>query len=323
VSEGEPLSHPFAALTPDVVLDAAERLGVHCDGRLLELNSFENRVFRVGVDDGPPLIVKFYRPQRFSPAAIGEEHAFLAELKGAELPVAAPLGEPSLMPIDVPGATFLVALFPCLPGRAVDLESKDHLAWLGRLLARMHLIGARSRFRHRATLSAQQADAALNAILQGPLCPPSLLTRAADVGSALGDRIRARFDAVGPTATIRLHGDLHRGNLLWNEGPLLVDFDDAVNGPAVQDLWMLLPDDGDSAARDALLEGYETFRPFERTELALIPALRALRRLHFAGWLSQRYNDPAFPRAFPYAASARFWEDDIIEWQQLLRDEDS
>ncbi len=308
--------HPFAALTPDVVLDAAERLGVHCDGRLLELNSFENRVFRVGVENGSPLIVKFYRPQRFTSDAIHEEHAFLRELADAELPVAPALGSPSLLPVDAAGVAFMAALFPCLPGRSADLESADNLAWLGRLIARMHIVGARSRFEHRATLTPALARTALDAVIGGLLLPEHLGSRAREYGSQLTSRIEKLWADAGSCARLRLHGDLHRGNLLWNEGPLLVDFDDAVNGPAVQDLWMLLPVD-DESALEALLEGYETFRPFDRSELALIPALRAIRRLHFAGWLSQRYADPAFPRAFPYAAGARFWEEEVNDWREL------
>lgn len=309
-------AHPFSVLTPDVVLDATERLGVRADGRLLELNSFENRVFRVGVEDGPPLIAKFYRPGRFSDAAIGEEHQFLRELAEAELPVAAALGEPSLQTVAVGGECFSVALFRCLPGRAADLESEDNLAWLGRLIARVHLQGARRRFEHRATLSPLIAERSLAAILAGPLLPDYLVARARSNGTALAARIAAQWQAMGSMPSLRLHGDLHRGNLLWNEGPLLVDFDDAVNGPAVQDLWMLLPEEN-PAALDALLEGYESFRPFDRSELALIPTLRALRRLHFAGWLSQRYTDPAFPRAFPYAGSAKYWEEEVNEWSEL------
>ncbi len=211
---------------------------------------------------------------------------------------------------------FMAALFPCLPGRSADLESADNLAWLGRLIARMHIVGARSRFEHRATLTPALARTALDAVIGGLLLPEHLGSRAREYGSQLTSRIEKLWADAGSCARLRLHGDLHRGNLLWNEGPLLVDFDDAVNGPAVQDLWMLLPVD-DESALEALLEGYETFRPFDRSELALIPALRAIRRLHFAGWLSQRYADPAFPRAFPYAAGARFWEEEVNDWREL------
>lgn len=316
--------HPFDALGPEQVLDAVEGLGIECDGRLFALNSFENRVYQVGRRDGDPLIAKFYRPGRLSDAEILEEHAFLAELAAAELPVAAPLaGADGRTLLDFVladgehrGEHFRVALFPRLRGRAPELESAIHLEWLGRLLARMHRVGACARFRRRPPLSvARLGEAALAATLEGPLLPPSLQSRYAACGQELLAAVRARFDALAPLPTLRLHGDLHAGNLLWNEaGPLLVDFDDCCEGPAIQDLWMLLPGDveGREAALAALARGYQDFRAFDWGQVALIEALRALRLLHHAGWLSARHDDPAFPRAFPYASQARFWEEHLL-----------
>lgn len=316
--------HPFDALGPDEVLDAVERAGFACDGRMFALNSFENRVYQVGRDGGEPLIAKFYRPGRLSDAEIAEEHGFLAELAGAELPVAAPLaladGRTLMGFRTAQGAHFRVALFPRLRGRAPELESAEHLEWLGRLIARMHLIGARGRFRKRAALGvARLGDAGLKATLDGPLLPAGLRTRYAASGARLLAGVRTRFESVGRLSVLRLHGDLHPGNLLWNEaGPLLVDFDDCCEGPAVQDLWMLLPgdDDGRERALAALVSGYEEFRPFDWTQAALIEALRTLRLLHYGGWLSARHDDPAFPRAFPFATQARFWEDHLITLEQ-------
>lgn len=318
--------HPFDALRPEGVLDVVEQLGVQCDGRLFALNSFENRVYLVGREGAEPIVAKFYRPERLSDAEILEEHAFLEELAEAELPVPAPLRDAtgrSLIPVQLPGAeggdglpvSYRVALFPRLRGRAPELEALEHLEWLGRLVARLHQIGARSRFAQRPRLSVERlGEQGLNAMLSGPLLPDALKPRfASSVGALLG-LVRAVF-AANPSSTLRLHGDLHPGNLLWNEaGPVLVDFDDCCSGPAIQDLWMLLPgdEDGRQRALGALLEGYEVFRSFDLGELALIEALRALRLVHYGGWLCARFDDPAFPLAFPFAASARFWEEHML-----------
>jgi Ser/Thr protein kinase RdoA (MazF antagonist) len=326
--EHGPGTHPFDALTPERVLDAVERLGVPCDGRLFALNSFENRVYQVGREGAEPVIAKFYRPGRWSDAEILEEHAFLAELAAAELPVAAPLADGqgrtlSTMALDLEGDGVLpcrVALFPRLAGRSPDLESSEHLEWLGRLVARLHLIGARQPFRTRPRLSVERlGDTALADTLAGALLPDGLRGRYERSVRALLGRVRGAI-AANPARQLRLHGDLHRGNLLWGEaGPLFVDFDDCLTGPAIQDLWMLLPGDEEerrSAVGD-LVAGYETFRPFDWSELALIEPLRALRMVHHAGWLSARFDDPAFPRAFPYAAQARFWEEQLMALEEM------
>lgn len=327
--------HPFDALRPETVLDAVERLGVASDGRLFALNSFENRVYLVGREGAEPLIAKFYRPGRLSDAEILEEHAFLDELTAADLPVAAAIRDGdgrSLVAIhldarasseDASGsaaATYRVALFPKLRGRAPELEADEHLEWLGRLIARLHGVGRAGRFEQRPPLSiARLGDAGLAATLSGPLLPEAMKTRfSASVTELLG-AVRAAFDRCGSLSTLRLHGDMHPGNLLWNDdGPAFVDFDDACSGPAIQDLWMLLPgdDDGRRRALAALVNGYEMFRPFDWSEAALIEPLRALRMIHYGGWLSARFDDPAFPRAFPFAAQARFWEEHLITLEQ-------
>lgn len=317
-------THPFDALRPDTVLDVVERLGVECDGRLFALNSFENRVYLVGREDAEPVVAKFYRPERISDAAILEEHAFLQELAEADLPVAAPIPDAdgrTLIDVQLaPGdhteaARYRVALFPKLRGRAPELEAEEHLEWLGRLIARLHQVGAGRSFRDRPTLSvAHLGDQGLRATLQGPLLPDALKSRFERSVSALLTLVRERF-ADTPVRTLRLHGDLHPGNLLWNDaGPVFVDFDDCCTGPAIQDLWMLLPgdEDGQQRALAALIAGYEVFRMPDPTELALIEPLRALRLIQYGGWLSARYDDPAFPRAFPYAGSARFWEEHLL-----------
>lgn len=316
-------THPYDALQPDRVLDAVECLGVVCDGRLFALNSFENRVYQVGREGAEPVIAKFYRPDRLSDAAILEEHAFLQELAEADLPVAAPIAdadgrtliEVSLTPADsAEPVRYRVALFPKLRGRAPELESEAHLEWLGRLIGRIHQVGARTPFRARPALSvATLGEHGLQATLAGTLMPPSLKPRFEASVRALLDAVRAQFAAT-PTRSLRLHGDLHPGNLLWNDtGPVFVDFDDCCMGPAIQDLWMLLPGDaeGQQQALAALCAGYEVFRTLDPAELAWIEPLRALRMIHYGGWLSARYDDPAFPRAFPHAASARFWDEHL------------
>lgn len=301
---------PYARLTPDLVLDAVTACGLWPDGRLLALNSYENRVWQVGLEEGSPVIAKFYRPGRWSDAAILEEHSFAQELADAELPVVAPLrfADRTLLHHD----GFRYALSPRHGGRAPSLESTDQLEWLGRLIARMHGVGARASFAYRGhvdrnTLIAQP----MQAVMASPLLPSALRERYRQAVERLDERVAARFESIGPIRTLRLHGDCHPGNVLWtDDGPHFVDLDDARMGPAVQDLWMLAHDE---RAMEALLEGYASMRDFDHAELVLIPALRAMRQVHYAGWIAARWNDPAFPAAFPFAAEARWWEQHITD----------
>jgi Ser/Thr protein kinase RdoA (MazF antagonist) len=301
---------PYAQLTPDLVLDAITACGLWPDGRLLALNSYENRVWQVGLEDGAPVIAKFYRPRRWSDAAILEEHAFAQELADAELPVVAPLAFAGRTLLHHDG--FRYALSPRHGGRAPSLESTDQLEWLGRLIARMHSVGARSAFVHRERLDrANLIVKPMQAVLASNLPPTSLAERYRSAVERVDRAVTARFEAVGPVRTLRLHGDCHPGNVLWTDtGPHFVDLDDARTGPAVQDLWMLAHDE---RAMEALLEGYGSMRDFDHAELALIPALRAMRQVHYAGWIAARWQDPAFPAAFPFAAEARWWEQHITD----------
>ncbi|TBR36710.1 MULTISPECIES: serine/threonine protein kinase [Dyella] len=305
---------PYADLTPDLVLDAVTACGLWPDGRLLPLNSYENRVWQVGIEDSTPVVAKFYRPGRWTDAAILEEHAFAAELVDAEWPMVAPLALSGRTLFHHGGYRF--ALAPRRGGRAPSLESPEQLEWLGRLMARMHAIGARKPFEHRgkvdrATLIAQP----MQAVMASPLVPPGVHARYAVAAQRVDEAVAARFEAVGPVQTIRLHGDCHPGNVLWtDEGPHFVDLDDARSGPAVQDLWMLA---NDEAAMDSLLDGYEQFRDFDRTQLALVPALRAMRQVHYAGWIASRWHDPAFPAAFPFAGESRWWEQHVDDLHEL------
>ncbi len=310
---------PFAGLTPDAILDAVESLALPCDGRLLGLNSYENRVFRVGLEERSPVVVKFYRPGRWSDAAILEEHGFAEELQRAGLPVVAPL--------RIAGATlhrhrhWRFALFELQGGRAPETGDADTLRQLGRTVGRLHVIGRQARFRHRTALSPRtHGREPLAVLLGGRWIPPELVGNVRTLGSAVLDRIEstwARVDAV----PLRLHGDMHLGNLLSRgERIELVDLDDCLTGPAMQDLWMLLSGarDEQEAQLDALLEGYTQFTDFDPRELQLIEPLRGLRLLHHNAWLAQRWHDPAFPAAFPWFGERRHWETLIRQLQEQL-----
>ena len=305
---------PFAALSPDFVLDAVAALGFEPDGRLLALNSFENRVYQVGIEDAEPLIAKFYRPGRWSDAAIREEHAFAFELVEAELPIVAPLMIDGDSMFEFDGQR--IALFPRRGGRAPELEGLDVAEWLGRLIARIHNIGARERFVERAVVDVDsRVRGGSKHVLASALMPAYLEARYRKLIDDIAQRLDGDFAAAQPHR-IRLHGDCHPGNLLWTDhGPHFVDLDDAAMGPAIQDLWMLMS--GGDAQRNALLDGYREFRDLDYAELALIEPLRIMRQIHHAGWIAARYNDPAFPRAFPFAAEPRWWEEhcnDLGRW---------
>ena len=299
----------YALLTPDCVLDAVAAAGYRPDGRLLPLNSFENRVYQIGIEaeagEDPFLIAKFYRPGRWSDAGIIEEHRFTAELAAAELPVVAPLSAAGGSLHRHRGFRF--ALFPRRGGRAPEWEQPEVAAWLGRLLARLHNVGALKRFEHREKLDVEHlVIEPMHAALRSVLLPENLAVAYRSRVGAAASAIDRVLRAIAPCC-LRLHGDCHPGNVLWSDhGPHFVDLDDARSGPAVQDLWMLLS--GDEAQREALIEGYETFRPFDRRELALIPALRLMRQIHYAGWIAERWSDPAFPLAFGHVASPLWWQ---------------
>lgn len=305
---------PYERLSPDLVLDAVGACGLWPDGRLLALNSYENRVWQVGLEDAAPVIAKFYRPGRWSDATIVEEHRFARELADAELPVVAPLAFEGHTLLLHEG--FRYSLSPRHGGRAPELEAIDQLQWLGRLIARMHLIGGRQAFAHRTRLDRDtMVQQPMQAVLDSSLLPDTLQTNYRAAATRLDVAIAARLDAVGPVRQLRLHGDCHPGNVLWTDaGPHFVDLDDARTGPAVQDLWMLANDD---RAMKAVLEGYQQFRDFDYAELALIPALRAMRQLHYAGWIAARWRDPAFPAAFPFAAESRWWAQHIADLHEL------
>ncbi len=307
--------HPYASLKPEVILDAVEATGLRADGRLLALNSYENRVYQIGIEDAAPVVGKFYRPGRWSEVAIREEHTFARELAAEEVPVVAPL-------LDAAGETlhrhqgFLFALYPRQGGRTPDLEQRENLVRIGRFIARIHAVGRAGSFQVRQRLDAADlGEIAREDVLASERLPFELESVYEDLSADVLDRIVLRMAEAGPVPMIRLHGDTHPGNILWTEsGPHFVDLDDACTGPAVQDLWMFLSGDAEemSAQMLALLEGYETFVRFDRRELALITPLRTLRILRHAAWLARRADDPAFVQAFPVFYTTRYWEDHIL-----------
>ncbi len=307
--------HPdYQQLTPDLVLDAVETCGVRCDGRQYALNSYENRVYQVWLDDGSMRVVKFYRPQRWSDAAILEEHAYSQELVDREIPVVAPLAINGKTLHEHGGFRF--ALFSKQGGRAPELDRPEVLQWLGRFMGRIHAVGAIKPFRQRPRIDvASFGEAPSKFVIDNGFVPADLKPAYLAIVRDALDRVRACYAEAGKVKDIRLHGDCHAGNVLWTEGgPHFVDFDDCRSGPAVQDLWMLLSGDREAMALQLadVLRGYREFQKFDMRELRLIEALRTLRMIHYAGWLAVRWDDPAFPVSFPWFNTQRYWQDQIL-----------
>lgn len=312
---------PFNKLSPDDILNAVESLGYRCDGYVSALNSYENRVYQVGIEDGCPVIAKFYRPQRWTDDCIREEHMFTVELAENEIPVISPLPDESgqtLFHAD----RYRIALYPRVGGRAPELDDPQHLAQLGRCIARIHNTGAIKPFSHRPGIEIQSFMAdSCEYLLRNDFIPADLSASYESLTGYLLTATGSCFDRADKYRPIRLHGDCHIGNILWyDDAPFIVDFDDARTGPAIQDLWMFLS--GDRAYMNArlndLLEGYCEFREFDPRELHLIEALRTLRMTHYAGWLARRWQDPAFKQAFPWFNSQAYWEEHILQLKEQL-----
>jgi len=305
---------PYENLTPDRILDAVESAGYRCDGRFYALNSYENRVYQVWLEDGTLLVAKFYRPGRWSNAAIGEEHAFALELAEREIPVIAPLAAGGRTLLEHEGYRF--SLYPRHPGRSPEFENRETLCWLGRFIGRIHAVGGVRPFSHRPMIDIESFGREPSRfIVDHDFIPPDLREVYSSVVADLLVRVAGRYEAAGPIGNIRLHGDCHAGNILWSDnGPHFVDLDDARMGPAVQDIWMLLAGDRATASAQlaAVIEGYREFNDFDPRELMLIEALRTLRLIHYAGWLARRWDDPAFPASFPFFNTQRYWQDHIL-----------
>ncbi len=310
----------YADLQPDHILEALDELGFRCDGRFLALNSYENRVYQVGIEDDRPIVAKFYRPARWSDDQIIEEHAFTRELADAEIPVVAPL--------TVSGRTlhragpFRVAVYPCHGGRAPDLDDLDLLEQLGRLVARIHLVGATAEFEHRLAIDIESYGVeSCEFLLEHDFIPPELRPAYESVAELLLDGVERCYAQSGRVQTLRIHADFHPGNVLTQGEHLhIVDLDDTRTGPAVQDLWMFLSGDQDEQRPqlEALLDGYTEFRDFDARELRLIEALRSLRIVHYAAWIARRWDDPAFRIAFPWFDSSRYWDEHVLALREQV-----
>ncbi len=327
----------YGDLTPQQVLDALDAAGLRGDGRILQLNSYENRVFQVFLEDGSAVVAKFYRPGRWSDAQILEEHAFALELAEAEVPVVPPL---VLAPTQAVAGLALLGAPPTLAclaghrfavaarcaGREPELDDPGTLERIGRFIGRLHAVGRRQPFAFRHHLEpGPDGQRALRLIIDGGFVPPDQLPAWRSTCEAALALVVAAFDAAAPLATLRLHGDCHIGNVLWRQtgeqsGPHVVDLDDAMQGPAVQDLWMLVSGDHATMARqlNRLLEGYEQFSEFDDRERTLIEPLRTLRMVRHSAWLAERWIDPTFPMHFPFFGSAAYWSQQTAQLREQI-----
>jgi Ser/Thr protein kinase RdoA (MazF antagonist) len=310
----------YTDLSPDIVLQALDARGFETSGRMLALNSYENRVYRIELEGARPLVAKFYRPGRWSTEEILEEHAFAHELATAEIPV--------VPPMSIEGETLLqyegyhYAIYPLQGGRWPELNQQEDLIWCGRFIARIHMIGAQRHFKKRNEISIDRmGKESSEYLLKQKFIPDYLVQSYQFLCADLIQQIEQCFRTAGHVKMLRIHGDCHRGNILWtDDGPHFVDLDDCCTGPAVQDLWMLLAGDRNDMTEQMsdLLEGYSEFADFDPRELHLIEALRSLRMMHYAAWLARRWDDAAFPQAFPWFNTTRYWEDHILELREQL-----
>ena len=325
--------HDYSRLDPDAVINAVESKGYLSDARVLALNSYENRVYQVGIEDEQPVIAKFYRPGRWTDEQILEEHLFSRDLHELDIPAIPPLYLPvNSLPIKE-GSTctakeslftykgYRFALYKRRGGRAPELTDPDHLFWLGKLMGRIHAIGKTGQFQHRPTLSIESfISRPYTYILEHDFMPSLFRPSYEAIVADILQHVEANYQQF-PPELIRLHGDCHPGNILWTDnGPHFVDFDDSRNGPAVQDLWMLLSGERNEQEMQLreILEGYQEFCDFNLIELNLIESLRSMRIIHYAGWLAKRWDDPAFPRAFPWFNTEQFWGEHILQLKEQL-----
>lgn len=318
----------FRSLDPNQILDAIDSVGWQTDGRVSALNSYENRVYSVGLEDGSTVVAKFYRPGRWTDETILEEHTFCNALLEHDIPVIAPMKDAAGQSLHHQGP-FRFCLFPRAGGRPPELDNPEQLAVIGRTLGRLHLVADTMDFEYRPFIDAGRlGDDCADYLLDAEVLPDHLAQVYESVIDELMPRIHDCFESV-PYREICLHGDFHPGNILWGSDgtPHLLDFDDCALGPAVQDLWMFISGDRRyaQARLGDILDGYHEFREFDERELALIEPLRTLRIIHYAAWIARRWEDPAFTQAFPFFASGRFWDDHIqsLREQQAALDEPS
>jgi Ser/Thr protein kinase RdoA (MazF antagonist) len=316
-------STPYENLGPNLILDAIESVGFICSGSLLALNSYENRVYQVGIEgvgieNAAPLIAKFYRPHRWSDESILEEHQFALELMDYEIPVVAPC-VPCTKEISSTKQTlhhyqgYSFALFPRWGGRALELDRLDQLEWMGRFIGRLHAVSACRPFKHRLRLDVQTYGySPYQFLIENDFIPPDLKERFCHTAETVLKKVETCFQQAGDLTYIRLHGDIHAGNVLWDDaGPHIVDLDDCMMGPAIQDIWMLLSGgtEQESVQLDCILRGYREFHDFNHREINLIAALRTLRMIYYSGWLARRWEDPTFPQNFPWFNTPHYWQE--------------
>ena len=312
--------HPYDRLSPDMIIDAVESAGYLSDARLLALNSYENRVYQVGIEDDTPLIAKFYRPERWSDAQIMEEHSFSLELQDADISVVAPMVDPEGNTLhEYEGFRF--ALFTRRGGYPPELDNFDNLLVLGRTLGRIHAVGRAGKFSERQQISVERMLTQNSEFLLDGFIPRDLIPAYSSLASDLQKTVSTLYGEVQDTDMIRIHGDCHVGNILWRDDTAhFVDLDDCCTAPAVQDLWMFLS--GDRPYRQLqiseLVEGYNEFCDFDPRQLRWIEALRTLRLVHYAAWLARRWSDPAFPRSFTWFNTERYWADHILELREQM-----
>ena len=317
---GDAATLAFADLQPEDIVSTLSDLGFDCDGRFLALNSYENRVYQIGIENDRPVVAKFYRPERWSDACILEEHEFSIALANQDIPV--------VPPIEIEGETlkhaghYRLAVFECRGGRSPDLDNYELQTQLGRLIARIHLEGEVTSFKHRPTIDINSYGVdSIDYLLENEFIPEENCDAYESTAELVLDGVEACFERAGSFREIRLHADFHPGNVLVNEDRLhIVDLDDCRHGPAVQDLWMFLSGDKQEQTPqiEALLKGYQSFRHFDPRELHLIEALRSLRIMHYAAWLARRWEDPAFKIAFPWFDSARYWDDHVLALREQV-----
>ncbi|WP_017443874.1 serine/threonine protein kinase [Gayadomonas joobiniege] len=308
----------FSNLTPDLILDAIESLGIYPSSGLIPLNSYENRVYQFVADDNKRYVVKFYRPQRWSNAQILEEHEFALQLAENEVPLVPPIVFNGQTLFEHQGYRF--TLFPSVGGRSFENDNLDQLEWMGRFIGRLHLTAKKQNFVERPAIGpATYLDAARDAIIQSEMLPDNLTTAFFAILDPLIKQTKSVWHAQSFNSQ-RLHGDCHAGNILWRDGPFFVDLDDARSGPAIQDIWMMLSGSRDNQMLqlDTMLEGYQEFSELDAKELKLIEPLRAMRMVHYMGWIAKRWQDPAFQHSFSWFAEQKYWEGQILAFKEQL-----
>lgn len=313
-------AHPFEVLTPEFILNAVEAEGLLSDGRIFPLNSYENRVYQIGIEEASPVIAKFYRPERWSVAQIQEEHDFSYELESHELPVVTPVRSANGNSIrSFEGFNF--ALYVRKGGHAPELDNLDNLFVLGRFMGRIHAVSSTRPFEHRPVINLQTYGYECVEFVAANFIPASLQAAYQSLTTDLLAVLQAKIDSDYHQSLIRTHGDCHIGNMLWRDDNVhFVDFDDARMAPAIQDLWMLLSGDRHSRVLQLveIVEGYNEFFDLPLNQLQWIEPLRALRMLHYCAWLARRWQDPAFPRNFPWFNTERYWGQHILEIREQL-----